>query len=139
MQTFLPYGSDFIANAKCLDYRRLGKQRVEALQLLRGSWPHHPASKMWRGSLSSLATYGALCCLEWNERGYKDNLFVEFVHLADPNAFPEWIDDPRLIESHRWNLFRKDPIWYREFENARKITCCPGCNYWWPSHAKRNT
>ena len=32
MQTFLPY-SDFIKSAKCLDYRRLGKQRVEAWQI----------------------------------------------------------------------------------------------------------
>jgi len=33
MQTFLPY-SDFEASAKCLDNKRLGKQRVECLQLL---------------------------------------------------------------------------------------------------------
>lgn len=33
MQTFLPY-ADFSMSAKCLDYRRLGKQRVEAMQIL---------------------------------------------------------------------------------------------------------
>lgn len=33
MQTFLPY-PDFEQSAKCLDMRRLGKQRVEVLQLL---------------------------------------------------------------------------------------------------------
>lgn len=33
MQTFLPY-PDFEQSAKCLDNRRLGKQRVEVLQLL---------------------------------------------------------------------------------------------------------
>ena len=33
MQTFLPYPS-FDASAKVLDYRRLGKQRVEAYQIL---------------------------------------------------------------------------------------------------------
>jgi hypothetical protein len=32
MQTFLPYKS-FEKSAKCLDYRRLGKQRVEAWQI----------------------------------------------------------------------------------------------------------
>lgn len=32
MQTFMPY-SDFKQVAKCLDYRRLGKQRVEAWQI----------------------------------------------------------------------------------------------------------
>ena len=34
MQTFLPYKS-FRKSAGCLDYRRLGKQRVEAMQILR--------------------------------------------------------------------------------------------------------
>jgi Pyrimidine dimer DNA glycosylase len=34
MQTFLPY-PDFVACARVLDSRRLGKQRVEALQILR--------------------------------------------------------------------------------------------------------
>jgi len=33
MQTFLPY-PNFVETAKCLDYRRLGKQRVEAKQIL---------------------------------------------------------------------------------------------------------
>jgi len=32
MNTFLPY-ADFIKSAQCLDYRRLGKQRVEAWQI----------------------------------------------------------------------------------------------------------
>lgn len=33
MQTFLPY-ANFEASAKVLDYKRLGKQRVEAKQIL---------------------------------------------------------------------------------------------------------
>ena len=35
MQTFLPY-ADFIASAEVLDQKRLGKQRVETIQVLRG-------------------------------------------------------------------------------------------------------
>src|SRR5690606_11138493 len=52
MQTFLPY-EDFAATAQVLDQRRLGKQRVEALQVLRGltrpgyGWRHRPAVSMW--------------------------------------------------------------------------------------------
>ena len=34
MQTFLPY-KDIQKSVKCLDYRRLGKQRVEAMQILK--------------------------------------------------------------------------------------------------------
>ena len=33
MQTFLPV-ADFVESAKMLDYKRLGKQRVEGMQLL---------------------------------------------------------------------------------------------------------
>ena len=50
MQSFLPI-ADFTETARILDPRRLGKQRVEALQILRGlivpgyGWRHHPAVK----------------------------------------------------------------------------------------------
>jgi hypothetical protein len=54
MQTFLP-STSFIQSAKCLDYKRLGKQRVEAktiINILEGkttsnAWRNHPATKMW--------------------------------------------------------------------------------------------
>jgi hypothetical protein len=48
VQTFLPY-ADFRRSAEVLDPKRLGKQRVECLQVLRGltvptyGWRHHPA------------------------------------------------------------------------------------------------
>ena len=48
MQTFLPYAS-FIKSAQCLDDKRLGKQRVECLQILKAikdvnyGWRNHPA------------------------------------------------------------------------------------------------
>jgi len=52
VQTFLPY-SDFENTVKCLDYRRLGKQRVEAMQILNclqpgstSSWKNHPRCKL---------------------------------------------------------------------------------------------
>jgi hypothetical protein len=54
MQTFLPYPG-FLHSARSLDRRRLGKQRVETLQVLRGltwpryGWRHHPTVKMWAG------------------------------------------------------------------------------------------
>lgn len=40
MQTFLPYIS-FEESAACLDYRRLGKQRLEAKQLLNAIQPDY--------------------------------------------------------------------------------------------------
>jgi hypothetical protein len=52
MQTFLPYSS-FEESARILDYRRLGKQRVEAWQILRSldgitkGWSNHPAVRRY--------------------------------------------------------------------------------------------
>ena len=56
MQTFLPY-RDFKQSFRVLDYRRLGKQRVEAHQVLNvllgrtttGGWRNHPITRMWDG------------------------------------------------------------------------------------------
>ena len=78
MQTFLPELT-FEASASALDYRRLGKQRVETYQILRtltgksDSWKNHPAVKMWRGYEKALCAYGLAICEEWRYvRGYKD-------------------------------------------------------------------
>jgi hypothetical protein len=55
MQTFLPH-RNFDKTAKHLDRKRLIKQSVENLQVLKslsglyasGAWKNHPAVKMWR-------------------------------------------------------------------------------------------
>jgi len=62
MQTFLPY-PDFAQSLRVLDSRRLGKQRLEAMQLLRAisadgsGWSRHPAAAMWRGYTNALKQY----------------------------------------------------------------------------------
>jgi hypothetical protein len=61
MQTFLPY-KDFKKSAKVLDNKRLGKQRVEAFQILNillgrtktKGWRNHPAVLMWKGHSNAL-------------------------------------------------------------------------------------
>ena len=63
MQTFLPY-PDFARSARVLDRKRLGKQRVETLQVLRAAtvpgygWYRHPATAMWAGHVPALVAYG---------------------------------------------------------------------------------
>lgn len=137
MQTFLPY-PDFDESARCLDYRRLGKQRVEVLQLLKalatgpvqrvplGSgfinrvtpWHNHPAAKMWKGHEDSLVYYGLAMCEEWIRRGYKDTCSGKiFSHLNMFSEFhiPKWFGDPAFHAAHRSNLLRKDPVWYGQF------------------------
>lgn len=128
MQTFLPY-ADFVTSAQVLDYRRLGKQRVETLQILNTllgvskGWQNHPAVKMWRGHETLLIEYGVAMCDEWIARGYKDTCRGKIVGLGDLIADeeresfpgerePSWIGDEQFHVSHQSNLIRKDPIYY---------------------------
>lgn len=118
IQTFLPL-PDFQESAKVLDNKRLGKQRVEAYQIMRvlagltKGWRNHPAVLMWRDYEPALYEYGRIVCVEWRERGFTDNLYDKF-----PNArviTPKWLGDMRLHISHQANLVRKDPEYYRRY------------------------
>ena len=128
MQTFLPY-PDFIRSAQVLDYRRLGKQRVEVLQLLKaliagGGWSNHPACKMWRGHEQALVHYGFSIIEEWLSRGYKDACHDKMCVIVgdlseywDPDTviLPPWLGNEYFHAAHRSNLLRKDPVWYGQF------------------------
>jgi len=120
MQTFLPY-SDFGLSAKCLDYRRLGKQRVEAetiyRTILHGSgWRHHPAVKMWTGFESALLDYRDEMIREWIRRGYRNNMpFGSAKKGRRKIDYPWWLGDEILHSSHRSNLLRKDPVFYGQY------------------------
>ena len=126
MQTFLPYPS-FARSAAALDPLRLGKQRVETLQLLRANtvpdygWRHHPAAKMWAGRLPALVAYGLAMTDAWTALGRADTVrpqLLEFAPEVDGVAqeeieMPRWLGDPEFHLSHRSNLVRKDPEHYR--------------------------
>jgi hypothetical protein len=77
VQTFLPY-ADFERSARVLDAKRLGKQRVEVIQVVRAltvpgyAWASHPAALMWKGYEEALGRYGIVCCDAWTERGFGD-------------------------------------------------------------------
>ena len=131
MQTFLPY-SDFAASAAVLDSPRLGKQRVETLQILRAlvlpeyGWRNHPAVVMWRGRVPALVNYGLTCVAEWTRRGFADSTaeqIAEFAPqvagstqpaLAAADLLPSWLGDPAVHSSHRSRLVAKDPAYYRQ-------------------------
>lgn len=130
MQTFLPY-PDFVASAKALDYRRLGKQRLECEWILRGSRSNHPAAKMWDGHQYQLAEYGKVICLEWIARGYKDTRLniISGLQISFSNTgLPPWFGDPAFHEAHQSNLIRKFPEYYRkQFPHVKE-----GLGYIWP-------
>src|SRR3954463_12335676 len=84
MQSFLPWAG-FAETAEVLDPRRLGKQRVEALQVLRGltvpgyGWRHHPAVRMWIGYEEALVRYGLDVCAVWVAEGRADTCAATLV------------------------------------------------------------
>lgn len=137
MQTFLPY-PDLEQSLEVLDYRRLGKQRVEAKQLVLShidpeyGWKHHPASKMWVNHTYQLACYGRLACEIWMDRGYRDGLFFWFDNLIayelTDTGLPDWWSDERVFSSHRAALLHKDFNHYSQFGWLEK----PELNYVWP-------
>lgn len=133
MQTFLPF-PDFAESAAVLDTVRLGKQRVEAMQVLRAltrpryGWKHHPAVLMWQGYEEALGAYAMEICREWCRRGHSDTCEVKIlddlraasvrvpprsqVELADAGALPPWLGDEAVHRSHRSALLRKERGWY---------------------------
>ncbi|MFF1514239.1 MSMEG_6728 family protein [Streptomyces sp. NPDC058305] len=133
MQTFLPY-PDFTRSAEVLDQARLGKQRVEALQVLRGlivpgyGWRHHPAVRMWTGYEEALVRYGLDVCAVWVTNGRADTcaatLTADFERhrpgapvrvrrqLAEARELPPWLGDPAFHRSHQSALLRKAPEVY---------------------------
>jgi Pyrimidine dimer DNA glycosylase len=138
MQTFLPY-PDFNRTASVLDTKRLGKQRVETLQifqvLVRLRWNHavgfiesfkpkgwrnHPAVLAWRGYEASLLDYQRAICAEWTGRGFADTCLASTEGLFAASGLPAdtgrppWADDPAVHRSHQSNLIRKDADLYAQ-------------------------
>ncbi|OQO93760.1 cytoplasmic protein [Saccharomonospora piscinae] len=136
MQTFLPY-PDFAESARVLDQRRLGKQRVETLQVLRAltvaghGWRRHPAVRMWAGYEEALTRYGLTLCALWSARGHADTVAATLradlaaavgvtdvrdqASLAAAGELPPWLGDEAFHTSHRSALGRKDPEHYRRW------------------------
>nr|WP_225951353.1 MSMEG_6728 family protein [Mycobacterium sp. OAS707] len=134
----MPY-ADFGATARVLDKRRLGKQRVETIQVLRAltvagyGWRHHPAAKMWAGYEEALVRYGLDICAVWCDLGNADTCSGTLVadltqgtglssprvqqDLAAAGELPPWLGDPAFHRSHQSALVRKDPAHYRPIFN----------------------
>jgi hypothetical protein len=149
MQTFVPF-NNFKDSASVLDNKRLNKQLLEGRQIYKivssqqskGAWVNHPAVKMWRGYDNALFKYLKVIkdeCLSRNIQTEKNWNALTEMHEWNWNrgnnvVMPLWWGDERVHQSHRNNLYRKDPEYYAEFNQDRFVSCCDRCNYWWPTH-----
>lgn len=153
MQTFLPE-ADFQESAKALDRKRLIKQSVENLQVLKslaglydesGAWKNHPAVKMWRGHEDWLFLYNEAIIRDIILRGYKNSTQAVFDQIFEEHFMglesdkPWWLGDEKLHYSHKGRLYEKDPekyYFYNEYSDYRELgyTCCETCSYYWPTH-----
>ena len=148
MQTFLPY-PDFEQSAEALrnDTKRLGKQRVETLQILKaltqggglhGGWAKHPASRMWENYELALLKYQEAICNVWVSKGYKDSCWEKSRAFFSPEELerygrgdydmPPWFGDPDFHLAHKSSLKQKAPEIYGDmFADAPD-----GMPYIWP-------
>lgn len=133
MQTFLPY-PNFEKSLKVLDSQRLGKQRVEAFQILNillnrtktSGWKNHPAVKMWKGYENALKFYFNTAVKIWISRGYKNTMKPEIIR--GKIILPKWFGNKKFHDSHKSNLLRKKPEHYFEF--SKKVP--NDLDYVWP-------
>jgi len=163
MQTFLPH-STFDSCARALDNKRLNKQILEGYQILNvnsgmsetGGWRNHPAVLMWRGHEGSLLEYVRSMIMEAKLRGIGTegnekniNLLVSKIRYKLNYGAPDWMFDNlklmRVITTHRFNLFKKDPLYYARYQDSMyspyNMPCCPQskkpCQYYWVTHESR--
>ncbi len=152
MQTFMPF-QDYEYTAQVLDNKRLNKQILEGYQIMKvlsgasesGAWRNHPAVLMWKGCEYELKSYIDHMVYEAEFRGIKTDKNV--ANLKDleirfslnwGKATPFWMQNQeqlkRVLDSHKANLYRKDPLYYAEYRNSVAKPCCDRCLYYWPTH-----
>lgn len=151
MQTFLCEPT-FNLSLAHLDYKRLGKQRVEAYQILlalgdkwawsvyKGNktpdtygWKNHPVVLMWKTHTQALKHYYNNCLSEWLKRGFVNNMPFPVIQTISTSALimsMEWYT-PEFITCHRCKLLQKDYNFYSQYnwsvpDNWQEI------NYIWP-------
>jgi hypothetical protein len=140
MQTFMPY-SNYFLSAAVLDRSRLGKQRVECLQIAKAisdpgyGWQSHPAVNMWRNDPRGLYLYATAIVRAWRMRGYRDGGTLQKIQVAigeriwDGDNYPFWMGDDAVHSSHRAALLAKDFEHYSQWGWLEE----PKIAYVWPT------
>lgn len=140
VNTFLPL-PDFRESLLSLDKRRLGKQRLEAYQIINfllgtplGSgkgYANHPAKEMWKGYTNALIEYYNICLEVWVERGGKNEM--KPFTIEGEIVYPPWFGVMEFHYSHQAALIRKEPAAYLPLFDTLPIAYL-SLGYLWPSH-----
>lgn len=119
VNTFIPY-SNFKKCAKILDNKRLGKQRVEAKQILNilleetktQGWRNHVVTLMWKGHEEALKYYYNCIVEEWIHRGFENNMPLFKIDRVP--AMPWFVKNASIRMSHQASLVRKEGKFYKK-------------------------
>ncbi len=143
VNTFIPY-SNVKKIAKVLDNKRLGKQRVEAKQILtiiekiksrkstaKLAWRNHPAVLMWFNYTDALKYYYDTIVKEWINRGYVNNMPLYNIQKVE---MPWFVKNKHINHSHQASLMRKEPKHYTMFNPPKQFM---EYSYIWPSKVDR--
>lgn len=123
--------------AKNLDNKRLGKQRLECVQMLNAmnnpynkGWINHPCTKMWTNHQLSLKYYTNCMIDEWISRGFKNTMekFIEY-----DEKMPWWFYSKILQNSHKASLLRKNKSFYSNIFNENDLIDYMDYSYLWIS------
>ncbi len=123
MQIFLPY-SDIEKSVRALDNRRLAKQTVECIQIIKAltmedaGWKSHPAVKMVRNHAGWVHQYADATVRECSRRNIDRTksrahlLSLRVLTQRQLSYAPSWFGDDDFHRAHRSNLVRKDSDFY---------------------------
>jgi hypothetical protein len=123
--------------ARILDDKRLGKQRVEAFQIIQAlegktkGWKNHPAAKSWKGYETALKLYYNIMVKEWVRRGKENNMKLYKLPHKDEIKFPYWTTCQKVLDSHKARLIQKEPTYYLDKLETSKKSLKYG--YIWPA------
>lgn len=123
----------------CLDNKRLGKQRVEAKQILDAitgktkAWLNHPCTQMWIGYENYLKFYINTAIRLWKVRGFKNTMDEYVVDIFDLkiDEIPFWVGVDSFHTSHRLMLLKKNYKHYSRYFDANEKTI-KEAQYYWP-------
>jgi len=145
MQTFI-FDDDLYKVAGILDTKRLGKQRVEAIQIARiltgitpdSRWKNHPAVLMWKGYEAFLIKKYIRTIMDvWVLRNYNNDKceehykqLIETEEAKKEIIKPSWLKED-FYTTHKSNLLRKNFDYYKRHFDYKKIRI--NMSYIWPS------